>query len=38
MPTKVMARELAPALTSREPIAPEQDASTAALVAEYRRM
>ncbi|MCF6506575.1 glucose-6-phosphate isomerase [Blastococcus sp. MG754426] len=35
---KVMARELAPALTSREPIALEQDASTAALVAEYRRM
>jgi glucose-6-phosphate isomerase len=35
---KVMARELAPALTSREPIALEQDGSTAALVAEYRRM
>jgi glucose-6-phosphate isomerase len=35
---KVMARELAPALTSREPVVLEQDASTAALVAEYRQM
>ncbi|MGY1914271.1 glucose-6-phosphate isomerase [Blastococcus sp. SYSU DS0973] len=35
---KVMARELAPALTSRDPVALDQDAATTALVAEYRRM
>ncbi|SFE96989.1 glucose-6-phosphate isomerase [Blastococcus tunisiensis] len=35
---KVMARELAPALTGAEPVAVDQDGSTAALVAEYRRM
>ncbi|TYP81890.1 glucose-6-phosphate isomerase [Blastococcus xanthinilyticus] len=35
---KVMARELAPALTSAEPIELDQDAATTASVAEYRRM
>ncbi|MDT0275111.1 glucose-6-phosphate isomerase [Blastococcus goldschmidtiae] len=35
---KVMARELAPALTGREPAAGDQDGSTAALVEQYRRM
>ncbi|MGY1884849.1 glucose-6-phosphate isomerase [Blastococcus sp. SYSU DS0753] len=35
---KVMARELAPALTSPEPVALDQDAATTAVVAEYRRM
>ncbi|MCZ2857612.1 glucose-6-phosphate isomerase [Blastococcus sp. VKM Ac-2987] len=35
---KVMARDLAPALTGQEPVPSDQDASTTALVAEYRRM
>ncbi|MGY2066772.1 glucose-6-phosphate isomerase [Blastococcus sp. SYSU DS0619] len=35
---KVMARDLAPALTSADPVSTDQDASTTALVAEYRRM
>lgn len=35
---KVMARELAPALTSEDPVPLDQDASTAALVAHYRRL
>ncbi|MDK3258186.1 glucose-6-phosphate isomerase [Blastococcus capsensis] len=35
---KVMARELAPALTGPEPSRLEQDPSTAALVAHYRRL
>jgi glucose-6-phosphate isomerase len=35
---KVMARELAPALTSADPVPLEQDASTTALVAHYRRL
>jgi glucose-6-phosphate isomerase len=35
---KVMARQLAPALTSADPAALDQDASTTALVAHYRRL
>jgi glucose-6-phosphate isomerase len=35
---KVMARELAPALTSPEPAVLDQDASTTALVAHYRQL
>ncbi|CCG02055.1 glucose-6-phosphate isomerase [Blastococcus saxobsidens] len=35
---KVMARELAPALSGAEPVSLDQDTSTAALVAHYRRL